>query len=73
MGRAFPERFLVKDAEEMRRKRVRESLRRGAETLKRRRLAQARLNETVGDHIVYDIVYDVVYTHIVCDVVYESE
>ena len=40
-GRAFPRKISVKDAEEMRRERVRESRRRGAETLKRRRLAVA--------------------------------
>ena len=40
-GRAFPRKISVEDAEEMRRKRVQESRRRGAETLKRRRLAAA--------------------------------
>jgi hypothetical protein len=35
-GRAFPRTISIKDAEEMRRERVRESRRRGAETLKRR-------------------------------------
>ena len=40
-GRAFPRKISVEDAEEMRRKRVQESRRRGAETLKRRRLAVA--------------------------------
>jgi hypothetical protein len=40
-GRAFPRKISVKDAEEMRRSRVSESRRRGAETLKRRRLAAA--------------------------------
>ena len=40
-GRAFPRKISVEDAEEMRRKRVQESRRRGAETLKRRRLAGA--------------------------------
>ena len=38
-GRAFPRKISVEDADEMRRKRVQESRRRGAETLKRRRLA----------------------------------
>ena len=40
-GRALPRKISVEDAEEMRRKRVQESLRKGAETLKRRRLAVA--------------------------------
>ena len=40
-GRAFPRKISVEDAAEMRRKRVQESRRRGAETLKRRRLAGA--------------------------------
>ncbi len=40
-GRAFPRKISVKDAEEMRRSRGSESRRRGAETLKRRRLAAA--------------------------------
>ena len=40
-GRAFPRKITVKDAQEMRRSRVAESRRRGAETLKRRRLAAA--------------------------------
>jgi hypothetical protein len=39
--RAFPRKITVKDAEEMRWSRVAESRRRGAETLKRRRLAAA--------------------------------
>jgi hypothetical protein len=38
-GRAFPRKISVEDAEEMRRKRVQEARRRGAETLKRRKLA----------------------------------
>ena len=38
-GRAFPRKISVEDADEMLRKRVQESRRRGAETLKRRRLA----------------------------------
>ena len=40
-GRALPRKISVEDAEEMRRKRVQESRRKGAETLKRRRLAVA--------------------------------
>ncbi len=40
-GRAFPRKISVKDAEEMRRASVLESRRRGADTLKRRRLAAA--------------------------------
>ncbi len=40
-GRAFPRKISVADAEEMRRKRVQESRRKGAETLKRRREADA--------------------------------
>jgi hypothetical protein len=40
-GRAFPRKISVKDADEMRRSSVSESRRRGAETLKRRRLAAA--------------------------------
>ncbi len=40
-GRAFPRKVSVKDADEMRRARVAESRRKGAETLKRRRLAAA--------------------------------
>jgi hypothetical protein len=38
-GRAFPRKISVEDAEEMRFKRVQDSRRKGAETLKRRRLA----------------------------------
>ncbi len=38
-GRAFPRKMSVEDAVEMRLKRVQESRRRGAETLKQRRLA----------------------------------
>jgi hypothetical protein len=38
---AFPRTISDEDAEEMRRERVRESRRRGAETLKRRRFAAA--------------------------------
>ncbi len=40
-GRAFPRKITVKDAQEMQRSRVAEYRRRGAETLKRRRLAAA--------------------------------
>jgi len=40
-GRAFPRKISVADAEAMRRKRVEDSRRRGAETLKRRREAGA--------------------------------
>ena len=40
-GRAFPRKISVADAEAMRRKRVQDSRRRGAETLKRRREASA--------------------------------
>ena len=40
-GRALPRKVSVKDADEMRRARVAESRRKGAETLKRRRLAAA--------------------------------
>jgi hypothetical protein len=40
-GRAFPRKISVKDTKEMRRARVSESRRRGADTLKRRRLAAA--------------------------------
>jgi hypothetical protein len=40
-GRAFPRKISVEDAEEMRRERVRDSRRGGAENLKRRRLAAA--------------------------------
>ena len=40
-GRALPRKISAEDAEEMRRKRVQESRRKGAETLKRRRLAVA--------------------------------
>jgi hypothetical protein len=38
-GRAFPRKISVEDAEEMRRKRVQDARRKGAETFKRRRLA----------------------------------
>ena len=38
-GRAFPRKISVEDAEEMRRKRVQEARQKGAETLKRRKLA----------------------------------
>jgi hypothetical protein len=38
-GRAFPRKISVEDAEEMRLKRLQESRRKGAETLKRRRVA----------------------------------
>ena len=40
-GRVFPRKISVEDAEEMLRKRVQESRRRGAKTLKRRCLAAA--------------------------------
>jgi hypothetical protein len=40
-GRAFPREISVEDAEEMQRARVKESRRRGAETLKHYRLAAA--------------------------------
>ncbi len=44
-GREYPRKISVKDAEEMLRSRVSESRRRGAETLKRRRLAAAELEQ----------------------------
>jgi hypothetical protein len=44
-GRAFPRKISVKDAEKMLQSRVSESRRRGAETLKRRRLAAAELQQ----------------------------
>jgi hypothetical protein len=47
-GRSFPRKISVKDAEEMRRERVRESRSRGAETLKRRRLAAASADAAAG-------------------------
>jgi hypothetical protein len=47
-GRAFPRKISVEDADEMRRERVRDSRRRGAETLKRRRLAAAAAAAAAG-------------------------
>ena len=47
-GRSFPRKVPVMDAVEMRRERVRESRRRGAATLKRRRLAAASADAAAG-------------------------
>ena len=47
-GRSFPRKVSVMDAVEMRRERVRESRRRGAATLKRRRLAAASADAAAG-------------------------
>ncbi len=69
-GRAFPRKISAEDAEQMRLKHVQESRRKGAETLKCRRLEafQGRKNKfysrmvyNIKHDIVYDIIYNIVY------------